>query len=116
MTETLLLPAPPEPLLLPEISTATAEQIEKAKEIILQAAEKVVKAFKEIARQIVEALTPVIEWTVKAIRRILDAIARGLVPKKWWHLYKHAKKRRVRKKYEKRIRERVLAILGEGEA
>ncbi len=115
MTETKLLPAPPELPLLPEISTATAEQIEKAKEALLQAGEKIVEAFRELAKRIAEALQPVIELIVETVQKIWDAIARGLVPKKWWHLYKHAKKRRIRKKYEKRIRERVLAFLSEAE-
>ena len=70
----------------------------------------------EAIEKIAEALTPVIKAAVEIVRKIWDAIARRLVPKKWWHLYKHAKKRRIRKKYEKRIRERVLAILSEGEA
>lgn len=88
--------------------------------IPLEAAVEIVDAIREIiekiVEKIVEALAPAIKAAVEIIRKIWDAIARGLVPKKWWHLYKHAKKRRIRKKYEKRIRERVLAILSEGEA
>lgn len=110
MNEILMLPAPAEPA--PEISPEVAEAIERVKEAIL----KIADAFREIIEKIAEALTPAIKATVEIIRKIWDAIARGLVPKKWWHLYKHAKKRRIRKKYEKRIRERVLTILSEGEA
>ena len=114
MTETLLLPAPrdlPE-IKVPEIPPEVAEAIERVKEALL----KIADAFREIIEKIAEALAPAIKAAVEIVRNIWDAIARGLVPKKWWHLYKHAKKRRIRKKYEKRIRERVLAILSEGEA
>ena len=102
MTETLLLPAPRD---LPEI------KVPEIPPEVVEAFQKIAEKVKEIIKSIVEALQPVIERTVKALRRIWDAIARGLVPKKWWQLYKHAKKRRIRKKYEKRIRERVLAFL-----
>lgn len=110
MNEILMLPAPAEPA--PEISPEVAEAIERVKEALL----KIADAFREIIEKIAEALAPAIKAAVEIVRKIWDAIARGLVPKKWWHLYKHAKKRRIRKKYEKRIRERVLAILSEGEA
>jgi len=107
MTETILLPAPRD---LPEI------KVPEIPPEVVEAFQKIAEKVKEIIKAIAEALTPVIKAAVEIVRKIWDAIARGLVPKKWWHLYKHAKKRRIRKKYEKRIRERVLAILSEGEA
>lgn len=110
MNEILLLPATAEPA--PEISPEVMEAVERVKEALL----KIADAFREIIEKIAEALAPAIKAAAEIVRKIWDAIARGLVPKKWWHLYKHAKKRRIRKKYEKRIRERVLAILREGEA
>ena len=106
MTETLLLPASRD---LPEI------KVPEIPPEVIEAFRKIAEKVKEIIKAIAEALQPFIEWAVQAVRKIWDAIARGLVPKKWWHLYKHAKKRRIRKKYEKRIRERVLAILSEAE-
>lgn len=109
-TNTLMLPAPPALLALPEICATAAEQ---AKEALLLAGRKIVKAFKELAKMITEALQPAIEKAVRAIHRIFDAICRALVPKEWWHIYKHTKSRRIRKKYEKRIQERVFAILNE---
>lgn len=81
----------------------------------LEAFQKVAEALKELAKAIAEALRPLIEWTVQTARKLWDAICRGLVPRKWWHIYKHTKKRRIRKKYEKRIRERVLAIMAGAE-
>lgn len=68
----------------------------------------------ELARAIAEALRPIIKAMGEIFRQIWEAIAREIVPKKWWYLYKHAKRRRVRKKYEKRIRESVLAFLAGG--
>ena len=109
MNEILMLPAPAEPA--PEIPPELAEAVERVKEALL----KIADAFREIIEKIAEAIAPAIKAAVEIVRKIWDAIARGLVPKKWWHLYKHAKKRRIRKKYEKRIRERVLAILREEE-
>lgn len=109
-TNTLMLPAPPALLALPEICTTAVEQ---AKEALLQAGKKIVKAFNELARMVAETLQPAVEKAVKAIHRIFDAICRTLVPKEWWRIYKHTKSRRIRKKYEKRIRERVFAILNE---
>lgn len=109
-TNTLMLPAPPAPLALPE-TCATA--VEQTKEALLQAGKKIIKAFNELARMIAETLQPAVEKTVRAIHRIFDTICRALVPKEWWHIYKHTKSRRIRKKYEKRIRERVFAILNE---
>lgn len=109
-TSTLMLPAPPALLALPEICTTAVEQ---AKEALLQAGKKIIKAFNELARMIAETLRPAVEKAIRAIHRIFDATCRALVPKKWWHIYKHTKSCRIRKKYEKRIRERVFAILNE---
>lgn len=41
--------------------------------------------------------------------RLWEAYAKLLSPGKWWHLYKHAKRRRTRKKYYNKIRKLVSA-------
>lgn len=42
---------------------------------------------------------------------LMEAAMHAYAPPKWWHYYKHAKKSRVRKKYEHRIRDSMLAAL-----
>ncbi len=85
------------------------------KEIVLLDNERgrltLIEKVKELVQAIAEVLTPLIEYTIATFNKIWEAIATSFVPRKWWYLYKHAKRRRVRKKYEKRIREKVLTIL-----
>ena len=70
-----------------------------------------------------ERLTPVIEELAKKltgligkIAKLMDTVWDGLLQsvatRKEWHFYKHAKKRRVRKKYKRRLETRLLALLG----
>ena len=42
---------------------------------------------------------------------LMEAAMHAYAPPKWWHYYKHAKKSRVRKKYEHRICYSMLAAL-----
>ena len=42
---------------------------------------------------------------------LMGAAMHAYAPPKWWHYYKHAKKSRVRKKYEHRICDSMLAAL-----
>lgn len=69
----------------------------------------------EIGKRIMEGIKPVIECAVKVSQKLWEGIVKRLVPEKWWRIYKHTKSRRIRKKYEKRIRETVLEILKEVE-
>ena len=78
---------------------------------ILEGFEKIAETLRQIANVIAEALKPLVEWATKAVRRFFESVAGGIVPRKWLHLAKHAKKARTRKKYRKRIREAVIAFL-----
>lgn len=78
---------------------------------ILEAFDRVVEEVKEMARALMEALKPAIEWAVMTAERFIETIAAGIVPRKWLHLAKHAKKARTRKKYRSRIRRAVFAAL-----
>lgn len=78
---------------------------------ILDGFERITEALKALADAIMEALALVMEWAAKAVTALWEVIARPLVPPKWWHLYKHAKRARVRKKYRKRITAAVSAAL-----
>lgn len=78
---------------------------------ILEAFDRVAEAVKEMARALMEAFKPIIDWAKKTAERFMDALAAGIVPRKWLHLAKHAKKARTRKKYRNRIRRAVFAAL-----
>ena len=80
----------------------------------------------EQARAIVKALTPAMEAVAQTIKRLFDQIVEGLNSAageaskrflklveaelyfandnpRWWHIYKHTKKARTRKKYRRRF-------------
>lgn len=78
---------------------------------ILEAFGRVAEAVKEIARALMEAFKPIIDWAKKTAERFMEALAAGIVPRKWLHLAKHAKKAGTRKKYRNRIRRAVFAAL-----
>lgn len=78
---------------------------------ILEAFDHVAEAVKEMARALMEAFKPIIDWAKKTAERFMEALAAGIVPRKWLHLAKHAKKARTRKKYRNRIRRAVFAAL-----
>lgn len=84
--------------------------MEYSEERIRQAAE----AAKEIMERLVEAIKSIIEAIKKFAKALMDklmeAAARDKDPR-WWHYYKHAKKKRVRNKYEKRIRSHLMNML-----
>lgn len=78
---------------------------------ILEAFDRVAEAVKEMARALMEAFKPIIDWAKKTAERFMEALAAGVVPRRWLHLAKHAKKARTRKKYRNRIRRAVFAAL-----
>lgn len=78
---------------------------------ILEAFDRIAEAVKEMACALMEALKPVVDWAMKTAERFIEALAAGIVPRKWLHLAKHAKKARTRKKYRNRIRRAVFAAL-----
>lgn len=88
----------------------------------------------EQADAILEAFRPVIQKAAEAARNLLDAIVQTFKKAamaaaramndfmdamlynandhpKWWHLYKHAKKARTRKKYRRRLMQQLTAKL-----
>ena len=87
-----------------KISPETMQQI-------LETFDRVAEAVKEMARALMEAFKPIIDWAKKTAERFMEALAAGIVPRKWLHLAKHAKKARTRKKYRNRIRRAVFAAL-----
>jgi len=91
----------------------TTIQEQYTTEHLQQAAE----AIKKLADAIMEALKPVIEtfkrWAKALWNRLMKAAAMDANPK-WWHYYKHSKSKRIRKKYQTRIRDHLIKFLIEG--
>lgn len=73
-------------------------------------------ALREIAAKLAEALKPVINVVLSALKKLWKVSAKAIgVPPKWLHLAAHAKKARTRKKYRNRIRRYVFeALAAEG--
>lgn len=64
----------------------------------------IVDLFKKLADWAVKALKKVAEITANTVKKYTDAMLHQANDHpKWWHLYKHAKKYRVRKKYRRRL-------------
>ena len=82
---------------------------------VVEAFERVKQAFAGMVKAIMEAIKPLVDWIINNIKKIWDAIVSGLVPGKWWHLCKHAKRYRTRKKYERKIRRLVAEIMRESQ-
>lgn len=78
---------------------------------IISAFEDIAEAVKKIVARLLEVFRPLAEWAAKVCRQIVEAAMHAYAPPKWWHYYKHAKKRRIRKKYEHRIRDSMLAAI-----
>lgn len=70
----------------------------------------------EEGRKAAEALKPVINAVLSALKKLWKVSAKAIgVPPKWLHLAAHAKKARTRKKYRNRIRRYVFeALAAEG--
>ena len=76
--------------------------IEQAKEAFVALG----KTITEAARALSKTLSTIVDF-----HRLWEAYAKLLSPGKWWHLYKHAKRRRTRKKYYNKIRNLVSASI-----
>lgn len=72
-----------------------------------EATQRILEAFD----QLVETVKRIAAELVRIFRPIVEALAAGIVPKKWMCLAKHAKKARTRKKYRNRIMRAVAAAL-----
>lgn len=78
---------------------------------ILSSFDALAEAVKSLAATLADLLKPIVDWAAKISGRIYETIAAGIVPRRWLHLSKHAKKARTRKKYRNRIRRAVFAAL-----
>lgn len=85
----------------PAFLTCMKEGVEQAAQAIQKLSEWLVKAAKTAARILCESMD-----------KFMDALLyRANDHPKWWHLYKHAKKARTRKKYRRRLTQQLTAKL-----
>ncbi|EGW40681.1 hypothetical protein [Desulfosporosinus sp. OT] len=77
------------------------------------------EACEKFIRSIMEAFRPVIEamakWSKGLWDKLVEVAAKEINPK-WWHFYKHSKKQRTRKKYERRIQSHMIIFLTTAQA
>lgn len=82
------------------------------------AVRRIADAWQRLVGTIAEALGPVIRRSAQLITRWTDnwadAMLRAVATGKEWHLMKHARKARTRKKYRNLLLRRWLALLAEG--
>ncbi|WP_339060047.1 hypothetical protein [Tepidibacillus marianensis] len=85
-----------------------AEQVHQ----ILNNFKRMADAVAEIAQVFIEAIRPVVQAIAKIFDHWFDNMLRATAPNlRWWHLYKHAKKARVRKKYRRLLMDNLLATV-----
>ena len=70
-----------------------------------------VAEIQRISNILAEAIQPVADTIMEIWRHLWDAMGQACVPAKWWHIYTHTKKARIRKKYRDRITRAVLEAL-----
>lgn len=89
--------------------TITPKQAAAIVETMKAAIEKIV----QLARELAEWAGNVIRQLAAAMPNLNDLMERLLYEAndnpKWWHLYKHAKKHRTRKKYRRRLMQQLFS-------
>lgn len=79
-----------------------------------RAMDHAVEEARRLAAVIVKALAPALRAAVEIIASFKDSYLRIVATGKEWHLMKHARKARVRKKYRNLLLRRWLALLAAG--
>lgn len=114
MAEAQATEKPPDTLTL-EL-TLTPEQaaavVAAVKPVIDRAIDTIVQALREFADWAADVLRKVAAATAKTASDLVDSLLyTANEHPKWWHLYKHAKKARTRKKYRRRLMQQLLRKL-----
>lgn len=106
------VPEPPELTL-----TFTPEQAAAIVETLKPAFEELARIYREFAEWAAEVLRKVAAVAGERAAKFIEAeLYFANDNPKWWHLYKHAKKARTRKKYRRRLMEQLLRTLATGSA
>ena len=93
---------------LPEVSFNGVELYEAMKPAIANVA-KAIRLFNDRAVEVFAKLSKNIRKTMNKI--IDNMLYHANDNPKWWHLYKHSKKFRIRKKYRRRLMQQLLRKL-----
>lgn len=89
--------------------TIGPEGAEKLAETLKAAIERAAEATRKIMDAIVAAFKKAAAAAAKAMSDFVDSLLyKANDHPKWWHLYKHAKKYRVRKKYRRRLMQQLI--------
>lgn len=80
--------------------------------VLIEQVQDAIDAFKraivEAVRALCKILPVIVDFIVETYAKLLSL---GKLLGKWWHLYKHAKRRRTRKKYYNKIRKVISASI-----
>ena len=95
--------------------TISPENIARVQKALAEMIDAMVELFREIARKITKAF----EATKKVAKAACNDFIDGLLyaandHPRWWHLYKHAKKARTRKKYRRLLFLQLIEKTREG--
>lgn len=74
---------------------------------------RVVEAAQRLKDALLEAFAPAFKSAGLVVRSLYDSMLRSVATGREWHLMKHARKARTRKKYRSRLCRRLLAMLAE---
>lgn len=89
----------------PEQAAAIAQTINKG-------LERAARVLREFAEWVADAIRKAAAVAREAMDNFMDSLLyRANDHPKWWHLYKHAKKARTRKKYRRRLMQQLTAKL-----
>ena len=93
----------------PDVDPEWAQQfivsIKRAAELLAEIFKKAIETVKQIASSLADSFR-------KNKDKLMDAaMLAASPPPKWWHLYKHAKKARVRKKYRSKLMDNLLTTM-----
>ena len=97
--------------------TFTPEQVAAIVETLKPAIEEFVRRVRELAAWAAEVLRKVAAIACEKMSKFIEAaLYYANEHPKWWHLYKHAKKARTRKKYRRRLMEQLPRTWATGSA
>lgn len=104
--------APPQPLATEPTIPIGADLAELLSDAIVAAMNEVIKKIREIAKELTEKFRKLATFAKEVVDGFVDSLLyRANDHPKWWYLYKHAKKYRVRKKYRKRLMQQLVEKL-----
>ena len=64
-----------------------------------------------MAKALLEALKPVIEAVAARLSNFYEVMLRSVATPKEWHMMKHAKRWRIRRKYRNRLARRLAEMI-----